>query len=90
MKLLNLQDAVIIVKGWCLTTVPMAATIAGGLATSKREMVFGLPTDLVVLFCAAYGAGFGALSGFLSTDFGKYFQNKSNGLTKPDHVDTSK
>ena len=90
MKFFTLQDAVIIVKGWCLTTVPIAATFGGGLAASKRELVFGVPTDLLVLFCAAYAAGFGALSGFLSSDFGKYFSIKTNGVTKPAPVDTPK
>lgn len=78
---MNLENALILVKGFCLTYIPFAGALATGLVAADLGVatIFGLPIKVWALLFTASSTGVGGLLAFISTSFGEYMTKRANG-----------
>lgn len=80
---MNLETAVIITKGFCLTYIPLGSALAEGMDPAPIPGLLGLSAKTIT---TATVVGSGGLLAFLSSSFGKYM-NSRNGSSNDSTVD---
>lgn len=75
---MKLETFLLLLKGVCLTAIPIFSTFGGGLSFLKMDTVFGVPVALLQLICSAITAGAGGLLAFISTSMADHLAKNGN------------
>jgi hypothetical protein len=83
------EDTIMATKGFCEVVVGFTATLVAGLAQWATGGDSPSRIAWIVIMSAAVGSAAGKLSSFLSTSFGNYISNKTNGNETPPATTTN-
>lgn len=81
---MNIQTLVVLTKGWCMCTMPVAAALAAGLPELDMPILFGVPIRVWSMACNLYGVFSGAVLAWLSSSASDALRKTGNGAVPPE------